>query len=223
MNENSVPPLVWLLKRASAGAIAAALTLAVFLVLPIMQRIGDPTRRDLMVRAVDVGHLPPPPPPPPEQEEPEEEPPEKPPELEPEAPPLDLSQLELALNPGMGDGLFGDFKVDLLQQLGGDQEGGDLERIFSIAELDQRPRVLFQRMPHYPPELRRKNRQGTVYIVFMVDTDGKVINPKVDKATDPAFERSALEAVSQWRFEPGTRNGEEVQFKMRVPITFNAS
>jgi protein TonB len=223
MNERKIGPLAWLLHRAFAFAIAAALTLAVFLVLPIMQRIGDPTRRDLMVRGVDVGHLPPPPPPPPEQEEPEEEPPDQPPELEPEAPPLDLSQLELALNPGMGEGLFGDFTIDLLQQIGGDEGGGDLDRIFSLAELDQRPRVLFQRVPHYPAELRRKNRQGTVYVVFLVDTDGRVIGPKVDKATDPAFERSALEAVSQWKFEPGTRNGEKVQFKMRVPITFNAT
>ena len=223
MKEKKVGPLAWALKKGLAGAIAAGLTLAVFLVLPIMQRIGDPTRRDLLVRGVDVGHLPPPPPPPPEQEEQEEEPPDKPPELEPEAPPLDLSQLELALNPGMGEALFGDFKIDLLQQLGGAEGGGDLERIFSLAELDQRPRVLFQRMPNFPPELRRGNRQGTVYVVFLVDTDGRVISPKVDKATDPAFERSALEAVSQWRFEPGTRNGEKVQFKMRVPITFNAT
>ena len=37
------------------------------------------------------------------------------------------------------------------------------------------------------------------------------------------LERPAIEAVRQWKFEPGTRNGEKVAFKMRVPITFTAS
>jgi protein TonB len=61
-----------------------------------------------------------------------------------------------------------------------------------------------------------------VYVVFMVDTNGHAQQPKADNATDPAFARPAIEAVKQWKFEPGTRNGEKVAFKMRVPITFNA-
>jgi protein TonB len=50
-----------------------------------------------------------------------------------------------------------------------------------------------------------------------------VRNPQVEKSTNPAFERPALDAVRQWKFEPGTRNGQRVEFKMRQPITFRAS
>jgi protein TonB len=202
-------------------ALALSATLAIFMVLPLMQSIRDPIPRDLLY-TTDVGtELPPPPPPPPEEEIEEEQPPEEPPKLTEEAPPLDLAQLELALNPGFGEGLFGDFAVNLFQQPG--SEGSEeLDRVFSLSELDQRPRVIFQRTPTYPAELRRSRRQGTVYVVFIVDTRGRVVNPKIEKATDTAFEQPALEAVRQWRFEPGTRNGEKVQFKMRVPITFNA-
>jgi protein TonB len=133
-----------------------------------------------------------------------------------------LGQLELALDPGFGEGLFGDFSIRLVDRLDSGEEDGALDKIFSLSELDQRPRVVFQRMPTYPPELRRGDRRGTVYVVFLVDERGRVNNPKVEKSTDPAFERSALDAVKQWRFEPGTRNGKKVQFKLRIPITFNA-
>jgi protein TonB len=215
----------WLAQRASTMLLALALTVGLFLVLPLMQAIGSPVERDLGLRAVDLASLPPPPPEPEDQEIEEEKPPESPPklELQPEAPPLDLAQLELALNPVAGEALFGDFTIRLVDQLGSEGGSEELDRVFSLSDLDQRPRVLFQRSPSYPAELRRRQRQGTVYVVFLVDRQGRVLDPKVEKSTDPAFEGAALEAVRQWKFEPGTRNGEKVQFKMRVPITFNAS
>lgn len=216
----------WLryLQRALSVLVAGAMTLSVFLILPLMQAIGGPPEHDLLVRPVDTGNLPPPPPPEIEEEPPEEPEPEEPPQLEEQAEPLELEQLELALNPLAGGELGGDFAVRLLDRIGEtegeDGSGGALDRIFSMAELDRRPRVIFQAVPGYPPELR--GRQATVYVVFMVDREGRVTALKVERSTDPAFERPALEAVRQWRFEPGTRKGEKVQFKMRVPITFNA-
>jgi protein TonB len=209
------------LKRLLAGLSAAAITLLLFLVIPFLQTIGADRRDDSLVRGFDTAQLEPPPPPPPEPEPEQEEEPPPPPKLQTEAPPLDLSQIELALNPGVGEGLFGDFSVDLGGSLGEQVAGEDLNRIFSLAELDQKPRVVFQRMPRYPMELRRQGRAGTVYVIFQVDTEGRVQRPRVQKSTDPAFEKPALEAVRQWKFEPGTRNGQKVPFKMRVPITFN--
>jgi protein TonB len=204
----------------AAIVVAAIVTAGIFLFLPLMQTIGSPSARDLTIRSLDVASLEPPPPPPPVEEPEEEQEIEQAPELTENAPPLDLDQLELALNPMAGEGLFGDFSIKLVNQLTNGGGKDEVNKIFSLADLDQRPRVIFQRVPNYPPELRRRN--GTVYIVFLVDTHGRVMNPKVEKSTDPAFERPAIEAVRQWRFEPGTRNGEKVAFKMRAPITFNA-
>ena len=42
---------------------------------------------------------------------------------------------------------------------------------------------------------------------------------EVDKQEAEERAIAALEAVRQWRFEPGTRGGEKVQFKMGIPIT----
>lgn len=192
-------------------------TLAFFMILPVLQVMTKPLTKDLTIRSVDVANVPPPPPPPmeePDEPEPEEEPP-PPPAIDAE--PLDLSQLELALNPGDGGFGGGDFAINLSGVAGG---GEEVDAIFSLSDLDQKPRVVYQPAPIYPPELSKKKMEGTVYVLFVVDKEGRVKDPKVQKSTHPAFDNPALKAVKQWKFEPGKRKGKEVQFRMRVPITF---
>jgi protein TonB len=200
---------------------AVGLTVLFFLVLPLIQAISRPPKSDVELTDVDTAALPPPPPPPIEEpeEEPEEE--EPPPEMREEAPPLDLAQLDLALNPGVGDGWgSADFELDLKTLAGGG--GGGLGDILDAGDLDQKPRPTYQPSPVIDAKIR-KAAPGSVYITFVVDADGRVQEPQVQRSTDPVFERSALAAIKKWRFEPGKRKGEPVAFKMRVPITFPKS
>lgn len=208
----------------SGGALmlGIAITVTLFLILPVLENIGRQEKKsDLELTSVDAVE-PPPPPPTAEQEKPEPPPEEpKPPELTETAPPLDLSQLELALNPGIGDGAGGDFAVKL--SIAGTDNGSGMkssDELFSLADLDQAPRVVFQPAPQYPPDMKRKKIQGTVYVLFIVDKQGRVQNPKVQKSDNPAFDAPALGAVKRWRFDPGKVGGQAVQFRMRVPITF---
>ena len=142
---------------------------------------------------------------------------------------LSLADLEGVLSTDGAGGSFATGAGGLSSggRIGGTGTGGGpsdaLGDIASMAELDQRPRPIFQASPNYPAELRKRNLEGSVQVVFLVDRDGKVVGPKVEKSTNPSFDRPALEAVRQWKFEAGTRNGEKVAFKMRVPITFSAS
>jgi TonB family protein len=143
--------------------------------------------------------------------------------------PLSLAELEGDLTADGGAGAFstGGGGLSSGGRIGGTGTAHDLADdlgdIATLADLDQRPRPIFQSAPSYPVELRKRNLEGSVQVVFLVDRDGKVIGPKVEKSTNPSFDRPAIEAVRQWKFEPGTRNGEKVAFKMRVPITFSAS
>lgn len=203
-----------------AGAVL--MTIAVFLLLPYLQQVSEPDKKDMEIRTVDSANLPPPPPPPPEEkteEEPEKEPP---PDMAAEAAPLDLSQLELALNPGLGggggEGAAG-FEAQSLKSVTS-KMNEESDAIFSMADLDQAPRPIYQAAPEYPPDLRKKNIQGTVHLIFVVDKYGNVQNPKVEKSSHPAFANPALAAIRRWRFDPGKRNGSPVNFKMRVPISF---
>lgn len=219
MNALPRPTLVRrILGQVLVVALSATATPALFMVLPLIQAITDQPHTDLLVRAVDSTSLPPPPPPPEVEQEQEPEPEDAPPELAEELPQLDLSQLELALQGGTGEGWgAGDFSVDLssLNQT----LGKDVDALFSMADLDTRPRVVHQPAPVMDAKLRRL-APGTVYVLFVVDTDGRVEEPRVQSSTDPGFERAALAAVKKWKFEPGRRNGEAVRFRMRVPITF---
>ncbi len=197
---------------------AVGLTLVFFLVLPLMQTLAKPLTNDLVVRAVDTAKLEAPDPPPEMEPEEEPEPEEKPPELAEDVPQLDLSQLELALNPGFSEGLMaGDFAVNFKTIVSADSKG--IDALFSIADLDQKPRVIYQPSPMLSKKLRKK-APGKVYIVFVVDQRGRVENPIVQKSSDPVFEKPALTAVKQWKFEPGKRNGQSVRFRMRVPFGF---
>lgn len=196
------------------------LALGCFLLLPVLKAISATPAADLVVTGMETAALPPPPPPPePEQEEdkPQDEPP-PPPALADEAPPLDLSQLEMALNPGMGglDGA-GDFAIKIAGAAGGGDKGVD--ELFSLADLDQKPRPVFQQQPTLTALLKKK-LPANVVVVFTVDQQGRVENPVVQSASDPAFEQPVLAAIKQWKFEPGKRSGKAVRFRMRQPFSF---
>jgi len=185
-----------------------------------------------------------------EKDKPPEPKPEKPEEMEAEktpdaaeiirnletptpenAPALDaasLGAIEAALN---GAGAGGDFASTLDFSSGG-RIGGtgktavadqNLEGAFSLAELDQKPRPVYQGVPVYPSEMRGKKIEGVVTVIFIVDSAGKVSNVRAEKSTDAAFEKPALDAVRRWKFEPAMKAGQRVACKMRVPIRFQPS
>lgn len=209
---------VWRTLRALlvvAGALAAALLC--FLVLPLLQAISSSPEPDLTLVPMQTAELPPPPPvedePPPEPEKPKEQP-----KLDESAEPLDLAQLEMALNASFGDGgLGGEFAVPI-PGLGG---GGDeaIESLFSLNDLDQKPRALHQPQPVLTAALRKK-LPAKVTVLFVVDQQGRVQNPIVQSSSDPSFEAAVLQAIQQWKFEPGKRDGQPVRSRMRQPFQF---
>lgn len=73
----------------------------------------------------------------------------------------------------------------------------------------------------FTPEMRAK-LPATVRVIFMVEPDGSVREPKVLSSTDPAFEDAALHVVRTWRFEPEMKDGRPVRTRMMVPVTFAA-
>ena len=72
-------------------------------------------------------------------------------------------------------------------------KGGDVDSMFSLADLDQKPRPIVQTNPVMTPQMR-KAAPATVYILLVVDERGRVENPIVQSSTDPLFEAPALAA-----------------------------
>jgi TonB family protein len=126
---------------------------------------------------------------------------------------------------GSGSGDFGDaLSFASGGRIGGTGKPGtldaSLESAFSLAEIDQKPRAVFQANPLYPSEMRGKKVEGTVSVLFIVDASGRVTEPRIEKSSHPAFEKPALEAIRQWKFEPAVKGGQRVPCKMRQPFRF---
>lgn len=140
-----------------------------------------------------------------------------------------LSAIEAALS-GMAGGR-GDFSMSASLEgggvIGGKGKAGamsePMESAFSMSEIDQQPRVVHQASPMYPSSLRGKKIEGVVSVIFIVDPSGKVVNPRVERSNNTAFEKPALDAVKKWKFEPGVKGGQRVACKMRAPLRFPPS
>ena len=194
---------------------AFALSLAVFLVLPLTQMMSSGLQKKLMLTKADSTTLaapendfePPPPPPPEEKQEP------PPPQLSDTPPPMNLN-IDLDIAVGSGGALSG------FGQFASAEEGNGLLEAFNVADLEKRPELMASVSPQYPAELRKAKIEGSVTIIFVLDETGRVEDPRVENASRPEFEKPALDAVRRWKFKPGMKDGSAVRTYMRVPIRF---
>jgi len=62
--------------------------------------------------------------------------------------------------------------------------------------------------PEYPDAALDRRKEGIVSLVFLIGRDGSVSNVEVvDSVKGTFFQKPALAAIRQWRFEPRRRNG----------------
>ena len=85
----------------------------------------------------------------------------------------------------------------------------------------QAPRIIHKVEAEYPLELRRQRVTGTVMIEGTIDKAGHLVEPRVVRSADPRLDDLALDAVRQWRFAPGTLNGEPVDVLFTVEVHFH--
>lgn len=94
------------------------------------------------------------------------------------------------------------------------------ERILSAKKLDALPKPISQRSAVFPSSLQNKVERGQATIQIIIDEEGKVRLPRIAEATDPAFGYAAIQAVSNWRFEPPKAGGRAVVTRVQVPFEF---
>jgi TonB family protein len=75
--------------------------------------------------------------------------------------------------------------------------------------------------PVYPDELKQLGVQGTVVIRGVVSTTGELLHPEViNTDVDARLAKAALDAVSQWRYQPSLLNGEPVEVATTITLDF---
>uniref|UniRef100_UPI001E52553B TonB family protein n=1 Tax=Pleomorphovibrio marinus TaxID=2164132 RepID=UPI001E52553B len=61
---------------------------------------------------------------------------------------------------------------------------------------------------------------GKVFVEFTVDTVGNVKEVGIKRGISPSADEEAIKVVKLMRFNPGTRNGQPIEMKMIIPISF---
>jgi TonB family protein len=83
------------------------------------------------------------------------------------------------------------------------------------------PAITYQIQPGYTDEARQARIQGTVTIQGIVRKDGTFDAIQVLRGLGSVLDEATIAATKQWRFRPGTRNGEPVDVQISVQVSFS--
>jgi len=75
--------------------------------------------------------------------------------------------------------------------------------------------------PQFPESERKLKNQGAVNLSIILDKEGRLAAARVLNATNEAFAHQSLEAVQQWKFQPGMCASRPVNEELTVSFTFN--
>src|SRR5205085_12011890 len=90
------------------------------------------------------------------------------------------------------------------------------------AGADVKSAVVISRVaPTYPPIPLRMHMNGMVTVHCVIDRNGRIRDAEVVHTSSPLFNESALSAVKQWTFAPGTMHGTAVDTYFELTVTFS--
>lgn len=72
----------------------------------------------------------------------------------------------------------------------------------------------------YPDFARKAGIEGRVFVQFVVNENGDVVQPEVTRGVHKLLNEEALRAVQQLSCKPGQQRGESVKVRMSLPVTF---
>jgi len=85
----------------------------------------------------------------------------------------------------------------------------------------QAAKIITKVQPIYPESAKAAGAQGTVLLHAVVGMDGKPLQLQVlNSQVNPDLARAAVEAVSQWRYQPTLLNGEPVEIDTTIQVKF---
>ena len=102
----------------------------------------------------------------------------------------------------------------------GPRDGGGVEFSGKLSGGVVAPVVLYKVDPEYSEEARKAKYQGTVLLVIEVGEDGKPQRFRVVRSLGLGLDEKAIEAVSQWKFKPATRDGRPVPAPATIEVNF---
>ena len=83
------------------------------------------------------------------------------------------------------------------------------------------PTITFRVEPEYTPEARDAKYRGTVVVEGVVHEDGTLEVTDIVRGLEYGLNDKAVEALQQWKFKPGTRDGKAVAVSLKIEVNFN--
>jgi protein TonB len=83
-----------------------------------------------------------------------------------------------------------------------------------------RPELIYKVEPEFSEAARKAKFQGMVLLTIEVDTDGHARNFRIVQGLGLGLDEKAIEAVSRWRFRPGSQDGRPVVTTATVEVNF---
>ena len=114
--------------------------------------------------------------------------------------------------------------ADAAEEEGAVVEQGEVYKV--VEDMPQFPggnafRYLAQHI-RYPEEAVKNGIEGIVYVQFVVDKDGKIVEPKVVQGVCPELDAEALRVVSGMpAWKPGMQRGKPVAVSFVLPVVFH--
>jgi TonB family protein len=82
------------------------------------------------------------------------------------------------------------------------------------------PVLLHKIEPSYSIEARAAKVQGTVVLFVVIGTDGTAVDVQLRKGLGYGLDEQALNAITQWTFKPGMRDGMAVPVQASIEVNF---
>lgn len=82
------------------------------------------------------------------------------------------------------------------------------------------PKLIYKVEPSYEPSAKDDKIEGLVVLGLVVTKEGIAGQIVVKKSLDPRLDEKAIEAVKQWRFKPGQKNGEDTNVQVTIQVNF---
>jgi len=82
------------------------------------------------------------------------------------------------------------------------------------------PEAIKQVPAKYPPDAKKDNVQGTVWLKTLVDEEGRVAKVDIQKSEAEVLNQAAVDAVKQWLFKPAIMKGKPVAVWVSIPFRF---
>jgi len=115
-----------------------------------------------------------------------------------------------------------DERLDTSQGPPPGEEKEEEDEIFVVVENDPDcgGREALQDLVEYPDFARKAGIEGRVFVQFVVDENGNVVNPRVTRGVHELLNEEAVSAVRELQCEPGQQRGEAVKVQMSLPVVF---